>query len=128
MEMLTHGLGRQPYPELLLQGLGQLLGVPGALLGEFAAHEVPHLTANARRVAWGAPVGQTLQAPPRPAVEVPSYARRRAAGVRGDLLHVRAPIGETQDLGAQTHFGLEVRILLDLSEPVVFLLRQSDVS
>jgi len=86
------------------------------------------LPADARRVARGAPVGQTLQAPPPPAVEVASYARRRAADLRGDLLHVRAPIPETQDLGAQTHFGLEVRILLDLCEPVVFLLRQSDVS
>src|SRR5688500_18442325 len=86
MQMLTHRLGRQPYPELLLQGLGQLLGVPGALLGEFAPHEVPHCPADARRVAGGAPVGQTLQAPPPPAVDVASYTDRRAAGVRRSVI------------------------------------------
>jgi hypothetical protein len=50
------------------------------------------------------------------------------AGVRGDLFHVRAPIRKAQNLGAQAHFGLEIRILLDLSEPGVLFLSESDVS
>jgi hypothetical protein len=35
MKMLAGGFGADRKPELLLQGLGQLRGVPGALLGEF---------------------------------------------------------------------------------------------
>jgi hypothetical protein len=35
---------------------------------------------------------------------------------------------EAQDLGAKAHLGLEIRVLLDLPEPGVFFLGQSDVS
>jgi hypothetical protein len=93
-----------------------------------AAPEESVLSGDAWRIAWSSPVGQSLQAPLYPAVEVASDTRRRAAGVRGDLFHVRAPIRKAQNLGAQAHFGLEIRILLDLSKPGVFILSESDVS
>lgn len=37
-------------------------------------------------------------------------------------------MGEAQDLGAQAHFGLEIRVLLSLSETGVFFLCQSNES
>ena len=97
-------------------------GVVGALLGEPLLHAPPRLFGDARRIARSSTVGQPLQASLAPAVEVPSDARRRAAGVRGDLLHVRAPVREAQDLGAKAHLGLEIRVLLDLSELGIFFL------
>ncbi len=33
-----------------------------------------------------------------------------------------------RNLGTQAHLGLEIRVLLDLSEPGVFFLGESDVS
>jgi hypothetical protein len=96
--------------------------------GDLLLHEGFHLSSDAWRIAWSSPVGLSLRAPLYLAVEVASDTRRRAAGVRGDLFHVRATIRKAQNLGAQAHFGHEIRILLDLSEPGVFFLSGADVS
>ena len=39
-----------------------------------------------------------------------------------------SPTGETQNLGTQAHLGLEIRVLLDLSQTSVFFLDQSNES
>jgi hypothetical protein len=120
--VLAHRLRRDHDSEFLLEHLGQLGGVPRPPFGEPPPHVLPHLFGYARRIARGRAVGQALQAPLVPAVEVPGYARRGAAGVRGDLLHVRSTIREAQDLGAKAHLGLEIRVLLNLPEPGIFFL------
>ena len=125
---LAHRLGCDLHTEALFENLGELGCIPGALFGKPLLHVLFYFLGNARRVARGSAVGQPLQAPLSPAVEVASDARWRATGVRGDGLHVRAPVREAQNLGTQAHLGLEIRVLLDLPEPGVFFLCQSDVS
>ena len=98
---------------------GQLRGVPGPLLGELVLHEGLHLLGDTRRVPRSGLVGQALRAALLPAVEVPPDARLGAPGVSGDTLQAPSPARKAQNLGAQTHFGLEVGVLLDLSQPDV---------
>jgi hypothetical protein len=113
--VLADGLGRDLHSEALSKNLGQLGGVPSALLGELAFHKGSCLLGDPRRTARSRPIEETLQTLLFEAVEVTTNARSGAPGVSGDGLHVFAPVGEAQNLGTQTHFGFEVGSLLDLS-------------
>ncbi len=122
VQVLADGFGRDLYPETVPKSLSKLGGVPGALLGEFPFHEGSHFLGYARRVARSRPIGEARKATLLPAAEVAPDALRAAAGVGGDGPHVVAPMREAQHLGAQAHFGFEVRILLYLSESNVLFL------
>src|SRR3954453_20247515 len=128
VEVLADGFGGDLYPEALRKSLGKLGGVPGALLGKLLPQESFRLLGYARRVARSRTVGQSLQAAPFPAVQIAPDTGLATPGVGGDGLHVGAPLGEAQNLGAQAHLGLEIGVLLDLSQSSVFFLGQSNES
>ena len=125
-QVLANGLRRHRPRRTPPKSRGQLRGVPRPLLASLPSMYRLHLFGYARRVARSRAVGEALEAPLAPPVEVAGYARRRRVRCRRRSAPYSIPGPRGGGLGRAVDLVSQVGILLDLPSVSRLPLRQFD--